>query len=51
MLEVIEELIRSVIAHGECVSLFVIVLVVLWILHMQNSRKLDDLRREIENGK
>lgn len=58
MYELLAELVRSAVHESECVALFVIALVLIVVMHAQNTRKLDALNarqteheRHCEGGK
>ena len=47
-LSLLAELIRDAEEKSECVALFVLSIVLIVVMHMQNIRRFDDLRRRQE---
>lgn len=47
----LENIIREAMREAECVALFTICLLLLFILHWSNLNKLDNIRRDLENGR
>ena len=47
MIDFLAELLRGAIKESECVALFTICIILIVVMHAQNTRKLDSLRQRL----